>query len=83
MTPERVIEMFRQHAETIALEAPGPMLANVIQELAALLADSRGRLSKETFETLVQIGGVLYREGNSQYRAKSDVDAIMRKSSRK
>lgn len=82
MTPEQVIEMFRQHATTIALEAQGPMLAHVIQDLAQLLADSRGRLPKETFEALVRIGGVLYREGNSQYQAKSDVDAIMKKSSR-
>lgn len=82
MTQEQVIEMFRQHAETIALEAQGPMLTSVIRELAQLLADSRGRVPKETFEALVRIGGVLYREGSSQYRAKSDVEAIMKKSSR-
>lgn len=78
MTSQQVIEMFRQHAGTITLDAQGPILSNVIQELAQLLADSRGRLSKETFETLVGIGGVLYREGNIQFHAKSDVDAIMK-----
>jgi len=82
MTPERVFDMFRQHAATIALEEPAPMLAGVIEELARLLAESREKLPEETFESLVRIGGVLYREGNSQYRAKSDVDAIMKKSSR-
>lgn len=82
MTPEHVIDMFRQHARTIALEPPGPMLSNVIQELAQLLADSRGRLPKETFETLVRVGGVLYREGNSQFCATSEVDGIMKKSSK-
>ncbi len=82
MTSEHIIELFRQHARTIPLEAQGSMLNNVIQELALLLADSRGRLPKETFETLVRIGGKLYREGDSQYHAKSDVDAIMKKSSR-
>jgi len=80
MTPEDVIEMFRQHAATSALEDRGPMLASVIHELAQLLADSRGRLPKETFDTLVRLGGLLYREGNSQFHAKSDVDAIMKKS---
>ncbi|RZI44180.1 hypothetical protein EGT07_01765 [Herbaspirillum sp. HC18] len=82
MTSEYVIEMFRQHAGTIALEESGPMLANVIEELARLLAESHERLPEETFESLVRIGGVLYREGSSQFRAKSDVDAIMKKSSR-
>lgn len=82
MTPERVTEMFRQHAGTIALEESGPMLASVIDELARLLADLHDRLPQETFESLVKIGGVLYREGGSQSRAKSDVDAIMKKSSR-
>lgn len=82
MTSEQIIELFRQHAGTIALEAQGPMVSNVINELAQLLANSRGTLPKETFESLVRIGGVLYREGNSQYHAKSDVDAIMKKSSK-
>jgi len=59
-----------------------PMLGNVINDLAQLLANSHGMLPKETFESLVRIGGVLYREGNSQHRAKSDIDAIMKKSSR-
>jgi len=82
MTSEHIIELFRQHAGTIALEAQGPMLSNVINDLAQLLANLHGMLPKETFESLVRIGGVLYREGNSQYRAKSDIDAIMKKSSR-
>ncbi|OWW18234.1 hypothetical protein [Noviherbaspirillum denitrificans] len=82
MTLERVSEMFRQHAGTIALEESGTMIAIVIEELARLLADSHGRLPDETFESLVRIGGMLYREGSSQHRAKADVDAIMKKSSR-
>lgn len=80
MTAERVLEMFRQHARTITLEESGPMLAGVIEELARLLAESHDSLPKETFESLMRIGGVLYREGSSQSRAKSDVDAIMEKS---
>lgn len=80
MTSDQIVDLFRQHAETIALEAQGPMLAHAIQELAQLLAVSHGTLPKTTFETLLRIGGELYREGNSQYRAKSDIDAIMKKS---
>ncbi|HEY0846454.1 MAG TPA: hypothetical protein VGE12_13880 [Noviherbaspirillum sp.] len=83
MTQEQVIEMFRQHAGKIALEAQGTMLGNVIQDLARLLADSRGRLPKEAFEALIRIGGVLYREGSSQFHARSDVDDIMKSSGRK
>lgn len=82
MTTEHVIEMFRQHAETIALEESVPMLASVINELARLLVDSRDKLPGETFESLVRIGGMLYREGSSQSRAKTEVDAIMEKSSK-
>ncbi|OWW19331.1 hypothetical protein [Noviherbaspirillum denitrificans] len=82
MTPDRVVGLFRQHAGTIALEEAGPMLSNVIEELARLLSESHDNLPEETFERLIRIGGVLYREGNSQYQAKSDVDAIMRRSSR-
>lgn len=82
MNPDHVIEMFRQHAGKIALQSPGPMLGHVIRDLAELLASSRGRLPKETFEELVRIGGVLYREGNSQYQARSDVDAIMKKTNK-
>lgn len=82
MSPDDVIKMFRKHAGEIPLEAPGTMLANVIQELAGLLADSRGRLPKETFEALIRIGGVLYREGESQFLARTDVDSIMKTSSK-
>jgi hypothetical protein len=58
----------------------GPPKSQLILGLAQLLADSRGRLSKENFETLVQLGAALYKEGNSQYQARSDVDSIMNRS---
>jgi hypothetical protein len=70
--------MFREHAGKMQTELP--TLNAVILELAQLLADSRGRLSKENFEMLVRIGGALYKEGHSQFHGKSDVDAIMKRS---
>lgn len=57
-----------------------PKPNSVVLELAQLLADSRGRLSKENFETLVRIGGVLYKEGLDQFVARSDIADIMKKS---
>lgn len=53
-------------------------LNNIIVELSELMAESRGKLSKENFDSLVHIGGVLYREGNSRYEAHTGMDAIMK-----
>jgi hypothetical protein len=78
MTQDEILAMFRQQSASIA-EA-FPRSNSVILELAQLLADSRGRLSKENFETLVRIGGVLYKEGLDQFDARSDVADIMKKS---
>jgi hypothetical protein len=78
MTQDQILDMFRSKADSLPLELP---VANeILQELAQLLAESRGRLSKETFETLVYIGSVLYKEGCNQYDARADVAAIMKKS---
>ncbi|NEX61796.1 hypothetical protein [Noviherbaspirillum galbum] len=80
MTQEEIIELFRQKANTLEYEAQSSMFQHTILELAQLLAESRGRLSKENFETLLRIGGVLYKEGNSQFQARSDVHKIMQDS---
>lgn len=78
MTQDEILDMFRQQAESMPQGLPS---ANaVILELAQLLAESRGRLSKENFETLVRIGGVLYKEGRNQFDARSDVAEIMKTS---
>lgn len=78
MTQDEILGMFRSEADRIPLELP---IANeIILELAQLLAESRGRLSKETFETLVHIGGVLYKKGRNQFDARADVAAIMKQS---
>jgi hypothetical protein len=78
MTQDEILGMFRAAADGMPLELP---VANkIILELAQLLAESRGRLSKETFETLVHIGGVLYKEGRSAFDARADIAAIMKNS---
>jgi hypothetical protein len=78
MTRDQILNLFRDQADKIQGESP--LLNVVILDLAQMLADSRGRLSKENFDTLLRIGGALYKEGQSQFHGKSDVDAIMKKS---
>ncbi|SNT35552.1 hypothetical protein SAMN06265795_12825 [Noviherbaspirillum humi] len=83
MTQEEILALFREHADTLPLEAQAPMLRDVILDLAQLLADSRGRLSKENFDTLTAIGGVLYRQAKSDFDAISDLDSMMKQSLKK
>lgn len=78
MTTDEILTLFRQQAASLPQALPGSN--SVIMELATLLAESRGRLSKENFETLVRIGGVLYKEGLDRFDARSDVADIMKKS---
>lgn len=78
MKREEILSMFRQQASEISNESD--VLNSTILELAQLLADSRGKLSKENFETLLSIGATLYKIGDSRFHAKSDVDAIMKQS---
>jgi hypothetical protein len=78
MTQDEILGMFREQADKVQTELP--TLNTVILELAHLLADSRGKLSKENFETLVRLGGALCKEGQSRFHAKSDVAAIMKHS---
>lgn len=78
MTRDQILDLFREQADKT--QAESSLLNVVILELAQLLADSRGRLSKDNFDTLVRIGGALFKEGQSQFHGKSDVDAIMKKS---
>lgn len=80
MTQTEILELFRQQASLLAPESQVPTLNNIIVELAKLLAESRGKLPKENFDSLVHIGSVLYREGNSRYEAHTDMDAIMKHS---
>lgn len=78
MTQDEILGIFREQADKA--QTALPTLNAVILELAHLLADSRGKLSKENFETLIRIGGVLYKEGQNRFDAKSDVAAIMKHS---
>lgn len=81
MTQEEILTMFREQATKLPSDASSLSAATL--ELAGLLADSRGRLSKENFEALVRIGGVLYKNGHDQFHGKNDVDAIMKHSHKK
>lgn len=78
MTQDEILGMFRKKA--LHLEPDAAALSTSILGLAQLLADSRGRLSKENFETLVLIGGALYKHGHDRFLGKHDVDAIMKNS---
>lgn len=80
MTQHDILDMFRAHAETLQQAAHASALSTVILDLAQLLAESRGKLSKENFETLLRIGGALYREGKSSFDARSDLSDIMKRS---
>lgn len=78
MKQEEILQMFRDGAGNL-----GPIKdsqRDIILTLADLLANSRGRLSKEDFEALVGIGSVLYQEGLAQYNARREMDSIMTKS---
>ncbi len=78
MTQEEVFSLFRQQAAKMTQEAPSQ--GDLIRDLAQLLADSRGRLSKENFDMLVHIGAVLYKDGLNQFNARKNVSEIMRDS---
>lgn len=78
MDQEEILNAFRRDAE--AMENEAPALSKVILDLARLLADSRGRLSKEHFEALMDMGAVLYKQADAQFQGRSDVNAIMKQS---
>lgn len=78
MTQDEILDMFKRQADEMPAESPSINIT--ILELAQLLADLRGRLSKESFDTLVHIGATLYKEGRNQSDARSDVAVIMKKS---
>lgn len=80
MTQDEVLSMFRTEAERMPL-APAPAHEAILL-LAQLLADSRGRLSKENFETLLQIGAAMYKQGKTEFNARADVASIMRDAAR-
>lgn len=80
MEQHDVLQLFREKAA--ALGEVKPMQTDIILRLATLLADSRGRLSKENFDELVQIGATMYQEGLGRYRASSELSETMKQSNR-
>lgn len=77
MNADLILQQFRERAAGMEDHTSYQEMVN---ELATLLAESRGRLPKEHFETLIKVGAALYKAGLSQYSARGDVAEIMRKS---
>jgi hypothetical protein len=80
MTRDDVLGLFREQVATLG-EVQSTQ-TDIIMRLAQLIADSNVRLSKDNFEVLVHIGAVMYQESAGQFRARSEVAAIMEKSAR-
>ena len=78
MTKEEILKLFREEAETLG-NIPDTQ-TDIIMRLAQLLAESRGKLSKENFEELIHIGAVLYQKGEGQFQARKDIASIMKQS---
>jgi hypothetical protein len=74
---ELVLRLIRERSISIDEHATYEEMVN---SLAALLSDSKGRFSKEVFEQLVTLGAALYKAGLSQYRARGEVANLMEKS---
>lgn len=75
MTKEDILDLFRQRAAMLGEVKDSQH--DIIMDLAQLLAESRGKLSKENFEMLVHIGAVMYQEGLRDYRARVEVANTM------
>ncbi len=75
MTQDDILAMFRRQADMMENTQSGQNES--ILQLAQLLADSRGRLSKENFDTLAHIGAALYKEGRNRFQARSDMHTLM------
>ena len=78
MNQDDVLKLFRKEAASIEMVEESQ--SEIINRLAQLLADSRGRLSKENFDDLVHIGAVMYKEGLGKHRARTEVAATMKES---
>lgn len=77
MDKDVVLRLIRERSTFIDEHATYEEMVN---GLAALLSDSKGRFSKEVFEQLVNLGAALYKAGLSQYRARGEVATLMEKS---
>lgn len=80
MTQDEILDLFRQQATEMQKNLPTQ--SDLILQLSTLLADSRGKLSKENFESLVHIGAALYKTGLDQFNARQNVSDIMQASAR-
>lgn len=72
-----VLQLMREEAGRMAAH---PSYEELVSQLADLLSDSRGRLSRENFDQLIGLGAALYKAGHSQFHARKDVAEMMNKS---
>jgi hypothetical protein len=77
MNKEVVLQLIREEAARLPLHAS---YEQMVSQLADLLSESRGRLSRENFDQLVALGAALYKAGHSQFHARKDVAELMDKS---
>lgn len=80
MSQDEILDLFRQRASDMQRDLPTQ--GDLIRQLSQLLADSRGKLSKENFDSLVHIGAVLYKVGLDQFNARQHVSDLMQHSVR-
>lgn len=77
MDQGEVLQLMRERASGMDEH---PSYQEMVNRLAELLAESRGKFSKDSFDHLVDLGAALYKAGLSQYRARGEVTALMEKS---
>jgi hypothetical protein len=80
MTPDDVVQLFREKAE--ALDKNQITQNDAILQLAGLLADTEEWLPKQSFNALIDVGAVMFRDGLSRFRATSEVADTMDRSHR-
>ena len=75
MTRKDIVELFKREARF--LEPLHEAQSTIIVELAEVIACIHGNIRQDSFDTLVRIGAIMYRDGLDQFRARKEVAAIM------
>jgi hypothetical protein len=78
MTSDEIVQLFREKAET--LDKNQTSQNDAILQLAGLLAGSEEWLPRQSFDALIDIGAVMFRDGLSRFRASSEVADTMNRS---
>ena len=78
MDRDQVIHLFKSKAK--ALEGTHSRGQDIVFLLAEVISRCDSCLSKEDFDSLIQIGGTLVKYGDSLSRARAEVAATMKDS---